>query len=240
MSGSSDIEAPSGKSWRPRLSLLSLLTAVALTALSITVWIQWRELKPLRADNKNLNEERGTLVIDDRSRLNAIKIPDRFAGEGRTSFRVYVPEGQLYWVFCVVNGVPKDGYPELKRFPDTGILGSGTNLPLFGRLDPGEHVVSVKKVRRPERSDIYLMVNHLDASANTRADAWPPATPNTYSVHNEGVNSKTVTADESGKLVLVRRRIQAVAQSTIYHSFATIEPDYPLDGVMLWIEPDRK
>jgi hypothetical protein len=241
MSGSSDFEERSAKAWRPRLSLLSLLTVVALAALSITVWLQWRELEPLRAENKKLNEERGTLVVEDRSRLNAIKIPDRFAGEGRTSYRVYVPDGHLYWVFCVVNDIPKDGYPELKRFPDkTGILGSGTNLPLFGRLDPGEHVASVKTLRRGDRSDIYLMVDHLDASANTKGDVWPSVTPDTYSVFGDGVKSKTVTADESGKLVLLRRRIQAVAESAIYNSFAAIEPGRPLDGVMLWIEPDRK
>lgn len=227
---------------RFRLSLLSLLTIVTLAALSIAVWMQWRELKPLRAENKKLNEERGTLVIEDRSKLNAIKIPDRFAGEGRTSFRVYVPEGQLYWVFCVVNGIPKDGYPELKRFPDkTGILGSGTNLPLFGRLDPGEHVVSVKTLRRGDkRSDISLAVDFLDASANTKADVWPSVAPETYAVFGDGVKSMTVTADGSGKLALLRRRIQAVAESAVYNTSATIERDAPLDGVMLWIEPNRK
>jgi len=241
MTDSPDAASPSARPRRPRLSLLGLLMVVALAALSITVWMQWRELKPLRAENKKLNEERGTLVIEDRSKLNAIKIPDRFAGEGRTSYRVFVPEGQLYWVFCVVNDIPKDGYPELKRFPDKiGILGSGTNLPLFGRLDPGEHVVSVKTVRRGKRSDISLMVDFLDASANTKEDVWPTGTPDTYSVFGDGVKSKTATTDASGKLVLLRRRIQAVAESAIYNSFATVEPDIPLDGVMLWIEPDRK
>lgn len=92
---------------RPRLSVLGLLTIIALAALSITVWMQWRELEPLLAANKKLNEERGTLVVEDHTRVNAIKIPDRFAGEGRTSYRVFVPEGLIYWVFCMVNDVPK-------------------------------------------------------------------------------------------------------------------------------------
>jgi hypothetical protein len=240
------VDTPEGisqptKPRRLRMSLLGLLTVVALTALSITVWLQWRELKPLRAENKKLNEERGTIVVEDRSKLHAIKIPDRFAGEGRTSFRIYVPEGKLYWVFAIVNGIPKDGYPELKRFPDkSGILGSGADLPLFGRLDPGEHIVSVETVRRGAKgSDIRLIVDHLDASANTNDDVWPSATPDSYSVFCDEAPSWSVTTDELGKLVLLRRRIQAVADSSLHNSFATMEPDAPLDGVMLWIEPDR-
>lgn len=111
---------------------------------------------------------------------------------------------------------------------------------MFVRLDPGEHVVSVKTVRRGDRADIYLVVDHLDAGANTKADTWPTMTPDTYSVFNDGVKSKTVAADASGKLVLLRHRVEAAADSAISNSFATVEPDYALDGVILWIEPDRK
>lgn len=232
---------PPNSSWRPRFSLLGLLALITIVALAITVTLQWRELKPLRAENKRLNEERGTLVIADRSQVHAIKIPGRFAGEGRDSYRVFVPAGKRYWVFAVVNEIPKDGYPELKRFPDgTGTLGSGTDLPLFGRLDPGEHIVTIRTLRRgPERADIQLIVDHLDATANTPPKRWPSVTPDTYSVFGEGVKSVTALVNAAGKLVLLRRRVQAVAETEIYNSFATVEPDYPLDGVMAWIEPDR-
>lgn len=63
----------------PHFSLLTLLLVVAILSLSITVVHLWREVEPLRADNKRLNEERGTLVVDDPSRPHAIRIPERIA-----------------------------------------------------------------------------------------------------------------------------------------------------------------
>lgn len=215
--------------WRlPRFSLLTLLLLVAILALSITVIFLWREVKPLRAENKRLHEERGTLMIDDRSRLHAIQIPSRFAGEGRDSFRVFVPDNSRYWVFLVVNKIAKEGYPKLKRYPrEHGMLGSGTNLPLFGRLDPGEHVVSVQKVRRGDnRWDVQLIVDGLDATANTRADEWPTVEFESFQNFGEGVTHRTTPAKASGRLILKRRRVQPVSQELLTSSF------------LLWIEHD--
>jgi hypothetical protein len=219
-----------------------LLLLFAIVALSITVGLQWRELKPLRVENKRLNEERGTLMVEDRSRVHAIKIPDRFAGEGRDSFRIFVPKGSIYWAFVVVNDIPKDGYPELKNFPEKySILGSGTDLPLHARLDPGEHVLSFRTVPRGSKhADIQLTVDHLDATANTKTDRWPSVTSETYSVFGNGVRGAATPADDSGRLVLQRHRIEATSQDGMFHSFVLPDPDYPLDGVMVWIEPDRK
>jgi hypothetical protein len=242
MSSSTDtIERPT-RSRRLRVSLFGLLLFFAIVALSITVAVQWRELKPLRAENKRLNEERGTLMIEDRSRVHAIKIPARFAGEGRDSFRIFVPEGAVYWVFVVVNDIPKDGYPKFKNFPQKySMLGSGTDLPLHARLDPGEHVLSIRTVSMgPKRSDIQLIVDFLDATANTKPDRWPSVIPESYNNFGNEIRSETTPADDSGRLELQRHRIEATSADGTFHSFMTPDPDYPLDGVMVWIEPDRK
>jgi hypothetical protein len=242
MSSSTDtIERPT-RSRRLRVSLFGLLLFFAIVALSITVAVQWRELKPLRAENKRLNEERGTLMVEDRSRVHAIKIPARFAGEGRDSFRIFVPEGAVYWAFVVVNDIPKDGYPKFKNFPQKyNMLGSGTDLPLHARLDPGEHVLSIRTVSMgPKRSDIQLIVDFLDATANTKPDRWPSVIPETYNNFGNEIRSETTPADDSGRLVLQRHRIEATSSDGMFHSFMTPDPDYPLDGVMVWIEPDRK
>jgi hypothetical protein len=224
----------------PRFSLLSLLLLVAILALSITVTRLWREVGPLRTENKRLNEERGTLMVDDSSRLHAIRIPDRFAGEGRESYRIFVPKDSLYWAFVVVNNIPKEGYPKLKRYPDRySILGMGTNLPLHAKLEPGEHVLTLRKVRRgDDRWDVQLAISGIDATAHTPADDWPTIEPDTYSVFESGVKLETTPADSSRRLVLLRRRIEAVVESRVFHSYSTPEPDYPLDGLILWIEPD--
>ena len=81
---------------RPRFSLFTLLLVMTVVALTITVILLWREVGPLRAENKRLNEERGTLMLRDRSTFQAIRIPSRFTGEGRESYRVFVPEDSLY------------------------------------------------------------------------------------------------------------------------------------------------
>jgi hypothetical protein len=224
----------------PRFSLFTLLLVMTVIALSLTVVLLWREVGPLRAENKRLNEERGTLMLRDRSTLQAIRIPSRFAGEGRESYRVFVPEDSLYWVFVVVNDIPKQGYPSFERYPEHySILGSGTSLPLFGRLEPGEHVVTIREVRRgPTKAVIQLIVDRLDVSANTPSDRWPTVVPETYCSFGDGVEGSTTPVDDTGRLVLRRRRIMGVTEESLNVSFAMVEPDYPLDGLMAWIEPD--
>jgi hypothetical protein len=196
----------------------------------------WREVGPLRAENKRLNEERGTLVIGDPSLLQAIKVPARFAGEGRQSFRVYVPPGQAYLAFVHINDIPKAGLPALKKLPDhAGVLGNFQGR-LFGRLLPGEHTVTIRTVRRDGRADIGLIVDFLDASANTPTDRWPTVVPETYSVFGGGVGAETIAAVGTEPLVLLRHRILGVARESVFVSYRTPEPDIPLDGVMLWVE----
>jgi hypothetical protein len=222
--------------FRPRISLLSALLLMTIVAMAIVVVGLWREVGPLRAENKQLNEERGTLVIGEPAKLHAIKIPARFAGEGRHSFRIYVPPGQTYMAFAKVNDVPKDGLPEPKKLPNhAGILGLFQDR-LFGRIGPGEHIVTIRTIRHGTKADIYLIIDGLDAGANTSRDRWPTNVPETYHVFGGGVGGTAVVLDRREPLVLLRRRIMAAAQSNVLVSYSMPEPDLPLDGVLLWVE----
>src|SRR6186713_5182 len=107
--------------FRPRISILTTLLLMTILGLALVVAQLWREVGPLRAANKRLNEERGTLVMGDREKLHAIEIPARFAGECLTSFRIYVPPEQTYVAYVCVNDVPKTGVPADRR--PTGNLG---------------------------------------------------------------------------------------------------------------------
>jgi hypothetical protein len=226
----------------PRFSLLTLLLLTSIAALSLTLVLLWREVQPLRVANKRLNEERGALMIEDPSALQAIRIPGRFAGEGRECYRIFVPKNSLYWAFVVVNDIPKQGYPKVQRYPEKySMLGSGTNMPLHGRLEPGEHVLTIRKVRRgANRSDIQLIIDGLYASAQTPAHRWPTVEPETYRAFGEGVKGETTAADPSGRLVLHRRRLMGVSEESLNVSYTMREPDRVLDGVMVWIEPDPR
>jgi hypothetical protein len=227
----------------PRFSLLTLLLFVVIAALTLTTVSLVREVRPLRAENNRLNEERGTLMIADRSKLQAIRIPDQIAGEGRESFRVYVPADSLYWVFLIVNEVPKSGYPTLESYPKPYSTLGGSTSPVFGRLEPGEHVLTIREDRRnAEHMRMQLIVDGLDVTANNSSDRWPTRTPETYTVFEEGVERVTTPADRSGRLVLQRRRIAETSpvNTNIHVSYVVTErePEQALDGVMMWIERD--
>jgi hypothetical protein len=118
------------------------------------------------------------------------------------------------------------------------VLGSGTNLLLHARLDPGEHVLTIRNVRHGNQRDVQLICDGLDATANTAANRWPTVAPKTYNVFGEGVRSQTTPADRTGRLVLQRRRLQATSPNVVDVSFSIPEPDYPLDGLLLWTERD--
>jgi hypothetical protein len=232
------------RSWRPRFSLLTVLLLMTIAGMGISLRQLWHEVGPLRADNKRISEERGTLVIRDPNQLHAIEIPARYAGEGRQSFRVFVPPGQTYLAFVQVNEISKVGLPAWSKLHDyMTILGGGQGK-MHARLDPGEHVVTIKTTLRDGRADIVLMVgtgspkDFLDVSANTPRDRWPTTTPETYTVFGGGVGASTVPAEGTEPLVLLRQRIFGVAGVTQIHSYSIPipEPDYPLDGVLLWLE----
>lgn len=226
----------------PRISILTALLLMTILGMAIVVAQLWREISPLHAANKRFNEERGTLVIGDPTKLHAIQIPSRFAGEGRQSYRVYVPPGQNYVAYLRINGIPKDGLPERKVLPDhAGILGVFQGQ-LHGSLKPGEHVVTVRTVQSSKRTDIQLIVDFLDAYANTAEDGWPTAKPETYAVYgSDSVRSSTVDSDGSQPLVLLRHRIEGVTRESTFVSYTIPEPTYPLDGMILWLEraPDK-
>jgi hypothetical protein len=240
MDGENLIKKLARRRWRlPRFSLLTLLLFMVISALTLTTVLLVREVRPLRVENKRLNEERGTLMLADRSKLQAIRIPDRFAGEGRESYRVFVPADSLYWVFLIVNEVPKSGYPTLKSYPKPYSTLGGSTSPVFGRLGPGEHVLTIQEDRRNEnRVRIQLIVDGLDVSANSASNRWPTVKPTSYTVHERGVKRLTTPADSLGRLVLQRRRIEDSSGHVSNVSYTMPEPEWALDGVMMWIERD--
>jgi hypothetical protein len=228
---------------KPRFSLLTIGLLTAIAAISLVIYGQYSEIAPLRSENKRLNEERGTLVVDDKKRLCAIKMPDQFAGPDRDAYRVYVPEGQSYIAYVKVNGIPKEETPDIERLPDRFFnLGLYKEV-LFARLEAGEWTLAVETKRLGGRRDIALMRGGpdygflLDASAQTPQDQWPTTRPDTYTIFEQVVERETTYADGSGCLVLLRRRIQGVARESLrVTSYRTEETSESLDGVMLWLE----
>jgi hypothetical protein len=231
-------------SFRPRISILTALLLMTIVCMAIVVTHLWREVGALRAENKRLNEERGTLVISDPNLLHAIRIPDRFAGDDRTSFRIYVPKGQRYVEFAQANDIPKSGLPKRKLDPKRAKLVGNAQGQLFASLDEGEHVVTILTTHNGRTADISISASltspriTLDAAANTKKDVWPTVEPDAYSVFGDGVKSTTITAKANEPLVLTRYRIEErEANPKVITTLHWSEPEYLLDGFMLWLEP---
>lgn len=233
---------------RPRISLLSLLLLTALVACGIVIAQQAHELEPLRRDNKRLNEERGTLVFKDDQKVQVIRVPDLFTDdpERNQTFRVFIPEGRQYVAVVAVNGIPKEGYPEIERGLPTRmmILGqAGRNA--FATLPPGENQLSIGTQKWPSGQ---LRIRFAARTTSTRiplsmsvdspTDQWPHDKWEAFSTFGDEVGGITRAFDPTERIVLKRYRVEPSYVGDRFDvSFSTHEPDGPMDGYMLWLEP---
>ncbi len=226
---------------RIRFSLLTALLIVAIIALALSVYRLGSEIGPLRVENKKLNEERGTLVFDDAKLVHAIRVPTRFAKNSGT-FRVFIPEGSEYVATVAVNDIPKTGLPIVERRTDRSMVLGQAGKNAFAILPPGEHQVSLS-VEQYHNGDRYVQFATtaqgfwLDMTVQIPKGAWPQEKPTPFRVYGDGVNGTTESVVLGHTLVLMRHRVQAVSNESLNVSYTMPEPEHPLNGLMLWIEP---
>lgn len=225
---------------RIRFSLLNLLLLFSCVALAITSYRLGNEIRPLRVENKRLNEERGTLVFDDDTKVHAIRVPDRYANNSGT-FRVFVPKGKTYVAVVAVNNIPKDGIPEVKRSPPAGMSLGQAGANAFASLPPGEHRISLV-LRHPRNGCPQIIFSDTEQighgiSVSFPAGEWPDEEWQGYHLFGDSVGRTTETVDAGQRLVLLRDRREPSDPDSISVSYVRPNPDYPMDGMMLWIEP---
>lgn len=224
-----------------RFSLLTVLLTTAVIALGLVVHRLGSEVGPLKRENKKLNEERGTLVIDDKDLLHAIRVPTRFAQNSGT-FRVFIPEGSEYVAIVAVNDIPKTGFPIVERRTSRAMVLGQAGKHAFAILPPGEHQVSLSV---EQRSNGYRYVRFattaqgswLNMTVQIPKGAWPEVEPTPFSVYGDRVGGTTESVVIGQPLVLLRHRVQAVSNERLNVSYTLPEPEFPLNGMMLWIEP---
>ena len=106
-----DESSCSRKVWRPRMSLLTALLLMTIAAMAITDFAMlWREVGPLRIDNRRMRDELGELSIEDRSKIHAIQV--RTGDDLKWKWRVWVPAGENVVVRFGCGDVPRAGLPE--------------------------------------------------------------------------------------------------------------------------------
>ncbi len=215
--------------------MFSLICIITVVALSVVVYRQGNELQVLKPQVKQLNEERGTLVIEDSRLVHAIQVPSRFATNDGT-YRVFIPENESYVAMIAINDIPQTGYPLVPKSNSYNMLIGQTGKYAFARLNAGEHLVSLHLQQQNGKKHVRLEVDGLDMLINLPPNTWPEVSPLPYTVfESDSVRNKTSTVARGQPLILKRHRIAAAPEK--FYSFSTPDPPSPLQGMMLWIEP---
>lgn len=127
---------------------MKLAWCIARATLSVTMRALWREAWHKR--------------VDERLRLSLANLG---SGNRRGAVPILIARFSALFAMHYQIGAIADA-AKLKPLPKkTGLRASGTNLPLFGRLDRGERVFSAKTLRRSaKRSGTSLAVDFLDGA----------------------------------------------------------------------------
>jgi hypothetical protein len=202
--------------WRPRISLLSSLQLLTIAGMAIVIAQLWREVGPLRADNRRLRDEVGELSIEDHDKVHAIEVRTKESLVWK--FRVWVPEEKTVGVKEQWGDVPRTGLPEKK----------GATI-----LAPGEQWI-IYRVEKSATGDEWGAVLETAGSGHgsiipekDRYWLWPePA-----ALWGEGVQETTVAAgDDDRSLVLKRWRIADTDDSDDFKKMETTS------GFIIWLE----
>lgn len=123
---------------RPRVSLLSLLLLVALSACAVVITTLWREVGPLRREVARLRTETGQLTVVDPGKAYVVAIetmdPDTW------KWRVHLPAGHDYRLKTKVGQIA--GWsPGLTRIE---WMRRGASVNCSTSIDDGEFTITVK------------------------------------------------------------------------------------------------
>jgi hypothetical protein len=216
---------------RWRFSTRTLLGCTVILALAITVWLQWRELDPLREEVLQLRAEGGHLTIDDPSRLHAIDVPIPMGNHWR--WRVYVPDTGSYQLCFQQANIPAEGVPSETSKRMTFPLDAGEHR-LDAEIDyrGGElprHVVTLSSLE-----GVYGEMELFESTEDWLDPEGAPVNPLC-----ETLSNRTVSFSASEPAILLRYRPLSIpdppaGDGSSKYTFESVPT--PSDGLMLWIE----
>ncbi|TWT90615.1 hypothetical protein Mal64_10090 [Pseudobythopirellula maris] len=198
----------------PRFSLLSLLVLTAITVLVAVLWVELREVGPLRREVRRLREQSGLITVDDRTRPHALMLKSDSPFEWR--WLVWLPESSGAVVRVANGGVPITGLP----------AEADDELPIRTTQEP--LVVSYRIHRDPVDNWLYGTLSAEGRVAIEVGDdlAWPEFSPKVFL--RGGVTEKTQSFAPGKPVELLRLR---AAETTNVRMIPN-----PADGVMIWLE----
>lgn len=149
---------PKTNSWLPRFSLLTLVLATTIVALGITVYLQHRELAPLRMENQRLRAEIGELTVEDPSKLHVIAVEK--PGGYRWEWRIHYPEGHDWWIHLAEH-VPNNTLPA-KSDAEAFLGARGGEVTLIAEVLRGEDGKRYLYLRSDTQNSPYLNIDQSD------------------------------------------------------------------------------
>jgi hypothetical protein len=195
-----------------RYSLATLLMAMAIVALGITVWQLYRELVPLRAELRRLRDEVGELSIEDDTRFHAIEVrtPEEFVWK----WRIWIPEGAGYTLHHTGENIPRQGFPA-----------AHSTITLS---DAGEQWIEYR-VSRDTRTGKWMDgLSTSGGSVGSSQQDWVEAGSRVST--GDGVGTTTKSFGPGQTIILERYRVSTTANSS-----SKIED--PSAGFMIWLVP---
>lgn len=195
-----------------RFSLRTLLLLTAIIALSVTVAMQYRELRPLRKEVARLRNEVGELNVEDPAKLHAIRVETD--SELEWKWRIWIPENASYRLRADGGLVPAEGFP----------TGGGT---MYLR-EPGEHVIRYAIRRDPRDGRWNGSLHGPTGSVGKDHQLWVEWASTTST--SSGVGTSTRSYDTDRRVEIIRHRVSQAKSS------ADIED--PASGFIVWLEPN--
>jgi len=219
---------------RIRFSLANLLLLTTVVALSIVLWKLSTELVPLRAEVLMLRNETGRLVVEDETKIHAIRVATTKPDTWR--YRVWVPENTRLWLRVEYSAVPKSDVP-------IGTRSGGSSL-----MEPGEHLIDVQIEESESRADELVARILVDGSHRTSPQLREAE--HDWIVHDQlggrhaswsGAEVKAQSVATGEPMVLLRYRpmevdnIQRDAEGNV-RGYSHKDIEEPCEGLLLWID----
>jgi hypothetical protein len=228
----SDNRQSFGVGIRPQFSLLNLLLLVTLIGLLLLVIQQWREVEPLRQEVRRLRTELGYLVIEDPTKVHAIRAQSIEAIEPNTwRWRLYLPPGETYSLNVFsghISGPIRQ--PQMKQLETAKRDGLGKLT--SRKLEAGELKLDIKLMLEEERWILWTIPggSHRILPAHTE---WLSQRRDAMAVYGVGQKQKTFENGQPVMLMYIPR--PRITKNAAGRSVTNL-PSRDTDAIVVWLE----
>jgi hypothetical protein len=218
--------------FRPRFSLLTALLLMTIVGMAIVLVQLWREVGPLRLENRQMRTELGQLTIDVASQVQAIEV--RQPDPNLWRWRLYLPPGGKYQLLEFGGILPARGGLSNQQWLDTlknaqhGI-GSGA---FSGHMLEGE--LTLEATLRKE-NDQWKFATHPGGGAShyVITDDW---LADTARIDASDIWEGQQCVYEPGEPILLLYLPKPVRTPAAGGGTSLSMPKEPAEGIILWLE----